>query len=223
MTEFLALFKFSEKRHLLALQKEGHLHCETLQYFSDIEDTIGRGDSLETVTDLYYLDENTIVNIKNVGDPDSEYKRIKINSGQLINRGETNIGNIFCLYSIRLHKFHLGKEFTIPVECKSLGDHYLIIKDANEFLTRVKNKLTELKLDARYGYIQYKDFLTYTGKKTIFEKDIKLSYQNEFRLFIHNSENKVLDIKIGSIEDISSIGICEELTTVNFFDNNNIS
>jgi hypothetical protein len=221
MEEFVALFKFSEKRHLIALQKEGHLHCETLQYFSDIEDQCGRGDPLESVTYMMYLDENTIINIKDVDAPDSEYKRMGVATGHLRHSEETHIGNIFCLYSIRLGEHDLGKEFTIPNECKSLGDHYLIIKDPTEFLMRVKNKLTELKLEANYGYIQYKDFSTYTGKKTIFEKDIKLLYQNEFRLFIHNSENKVLDIKIGSIEDISSIGVCEELTTVNFFDNKN--
>lgn len=39
----------------------------------------------------------------------------------------------------------------------------------------------------------------------MFEKDIKYAFQKEFRIFIETTVQQTLDIKIGSIADISEI------------------
>lgn len=217
MKEFIALFKFGKLEHLTALQEEGHLHCKTLQYFSELEDQIKRGDELEGVTDIINLDGGSF-KLKDVNAPDSTYsKAFTIDTGKLLQKAKKISGNIFCLYGISLERDHLKNEHIISEEIKAFGDHYLIIKDCKEFLKRVEKKLTQEKLTGTYGFITYKDFSTFTGKKSHFEKDILFQNQNEFRIFINNREDACLDIKIGSIADISEIGSSKNLETIDFY------
>jgi hypothetical protein len=56
--EFAGVFiKFGNEPHLLKLQKEGLLHCNTIEYFSNLEDGNLRGDDLENIVELDYLAE----------------------------------------------------------------------------------------------------------------------------------------------------------------------
>ena len=48
--------KFGAKEHLCEMQKEGLFYCNTITYFSKIEDN-HRGDSLESVIKLQYLEK----------------------------------------------------------------------------------------------------------------------------------------------------------------------
>ncbi|MGI4020618.1 MAG: hypothetical protein ACRYFA_03870 [Janthinobacterium lividum] len=217
MKQYVALIKFSKYHHIVALRDEGHLHCETLNYFSKLEDNSVRGDKFETISEMRYM-ENFIVKFKNVGAPDSDYRIFKGINGNIFN-SEENMSNIFCLYSLRFKSENLKQQYVIPEECKGIADSYLVITDPKEFLIRIQSTLEKLKLNGRYGFVAYKDFSKFTGKKTYFEKDIHFSPQNEFRILIDNISSSVLDIKIGSIADISHIGYCNDLDSISFYDN----
>lgn len=216
----MALLKIGKLDHLEALREQGQIHCKTLAYFSTLEDTILRGDELEGVTTIVNLDGGTI-QMKDVDASDTAYcKPIDIHTGRMFHRSEDAKGNIFCMYSIAVDKHELGNNHLITDEAKSFGDHFLVIKNWNEFLRRVAVKLETLGMTGKYGFITYKDFTKYHGKKTLFEKDLAFKPQQEFRIFIHNESTEPLDLYIGSIADISEIGCCIDLEGMSFYDIN---
>jgi hypothetical protein len=222
MKEYVALFKIGRLEHLQALRDEGHLYCNPLRYFSKLEDNIRRGDELEGITAIKNLDGCTL-RMKDVGAPDSTYsKPININTGKLMHSADNAKGNIFCLYSIGIDRHELRNDYNINEEAKTLGDHFLIIKNYHEFLKRVRVKLEELGMTGVVGFITYKDFTGYSGDKTHFEKDLAFAHQQEFRIFINNQSEEILNIKIGSIADISEIGCCINLDAITFYDSNEI-
>jgi len=54
----------------------------------------------------------------------------------------------------------------------------------------------------------YIDLYKYSGQKTLFQKDISYSWQEELRIILYTDKHKVCDpfrFSIGSIEDISTI------------------
>ena len=53
--------------------------------------------------------------------------------------------------------------------------------------------------------MEYIDFSTYNGERSILQKDIKYSYQNEYRIMFSNDKINPLSVRIGSLEDISTI------------------
>ncbi|HTN19706.1 MAG TPA: hypothetical protein VL125_04490 [Pelobium sp.] len=221
--KYFALLKFGELPHLISLRDKGHLHCKPLSYFADLEDECYRGDPLEKVNYIHNFD-GAEIRIKDVDAPDSEYKMLgTANTGVLHQSYGICPGNLFCTYSFRLDKQELQKEFIIPKECLKLGNHYLVIKDFEEFIKRVGQRLLKLNYQARHGFVGYKNFSKFTGEKTVFEKDESFAFQKEHRIFITNPTDQPLDIEIGNLTDISEICLIEdEEHTISFVDNNSV-
>ncbi len=88
---------------------------------------------------------------------------------------------------------------------KGFGNHFLFIKDPHEFLKRTRNAIKKSNHRFSCSMVQYLDFSEYTGKKTVFQKDIKYTVQKEFRIFIENTSGKPIAIEIGDLSDISVI------------------
>lgn len=217
---YFALLKFGKLEHLEALRDKGHLHCKPLNYFADLEDECHRGDVLEKVSYLHTID-GAEIRIKDVDAPDSEYKLLGVaHTGVLKKSYEVSPGNLFCTYSFRLDEEGLSKEFILPEECLKLGDHYLVIKDFEEFIKRAGRRLSALNFSARHGFVGYKDFSKFIGTKTVFEKDVSYRFQKEFRIFITNPTDQPLDIEIGTLADISEICQIDDEHTIMFFDVN---
>lgn len=218
--KYFALLKFGKLEHLEALRDRGHLHCKPLNYFADLNDECYRGDPLEKVSYLHNID-GAEIRIKDVHAPDSEYQLLGIADTGVIQKSyEISPGNLFCTYSFRLEQNDLHKEFVIPEECLKLGNHYLVIKDFEEFIKRAGQRLSDLDFSARHGFVGYKDFSKFIGTKTVFEKDTTFAFQNEFRIFINNFTDQPLDIEIGSLADISEICLIDDEHTITFFDVN---
>lgn len=218
MEEYVALLKIGKLEHLHALREEGFLYCKPLKYFSELEDNIHRGDELEGVTAIMNLD-GAKLRMKDVDAPDSEYSNpMMVSTGKMLHKADHAKGNIFCLYSMCVTKDALGKNHVITDDAKAFGDHFLIIKNYREFLKRIEAKIAELGMKGNFGFINYKDFAGYTGKKSHFEKDLLFKDQQEFRIFINNEAEEVLNLQIGSLADISEIGCCIDLEAINFYD-----
>lgn len=93
------------------------------------------------------------------------------------------------------------------------GEYVLIIKNGDEFFNRVKKGL----LDAGYGftrdYVQYYGFNNIEHLKQVqnnnariaFWKREKYSYQQEYRLLVHDLVDDHLSVDIGDISDISKL------------------
>ena len=57
-------------------------------------------------------------------------------------------------------------------------------------------------------FVNYLDLQTYTGKKTLFQKDLSYQWQQELRILINTDKYKLDDpfkLRIGNIEGISTI------------------
>jgi hypothetical protein len=172
--------KSGEKKNLIELQKNGRVYMKSLSYFEKCED-ISRKDSLEKATFIinnppkpYYLK----VKRYNV---EEEYITVGLINNSI---GKGYEGYIFCM-----HYLNLGDETEKDFQIKSKDDHMLII-NSNLFLKALKDKLEEDKTKYKYGLIRYKDFNSYVGDKTPFEKDLTYKDEYEFRLFIPMKETK---------------------------------
>lgn len=93
--------------------------------------------------------------------------------------------------------------FTINERVKGFGDWFVFIHDTHTFLKRVKERLDQLKIPFESNIVQYLNLKKYSGKKTVFQKDLTYDYQQEYRFFLKNRKPDPLVIEIGSIADIS--------------------
>ncbi len=187
------------------MQKEGHVFCNTIKYFSTLDDFV-QGDELEKAW-LVDNSKDSILQIKPVDAPDSEYINIKL-SKLLMNR-EDPFGNLFCLYSLNMLEMEYGEKWMIPQKLLEKYEAYLIITNVDAFLERLHKALDTRKLCWEHHLIEYKDFSNVKTEKTIFQKDKTYDYQKEFRLFIHHDEEKEIELMLGDLSDITHVQTTE--------------
>ena len=197
------LIKIGKKEHIDDLQKNGTIYMNPVSYFNSIEDNGLRGDTDEGITRIQQLGYLTLF------DNGKELPIHDINekfSAQWKTREPEFAGNIYSLYSISSEDSSSEdfQNFSVHERNCEFGDCCLIIYNTKEFITRVKEKVSELDYKLDCDLVKYYDDQTYSGNLGIYHKPIKYNYQNEFRLFVKRVENSVLSFKIGSIEDIST-------------------
>jgi hypothetical protein len=200
------LIKFGEHEHLKDLREKGLLYCNPIQYFTSIEDQDLRGDDLENVVNLHYMESGTVT-ISPVGEkPSASSTVMPFQNFRLTSRIVEPFGNLFCLFAINLLDKPIGDIFTISERVKSFGDSFLLIYDSNTFLNRVRSAVRKHQLKVNADLVEYIDFSRFTGKKTVFQKDLRFVYQQEWRLYIRSNKNEPIGLEIGSLEDISIWG-----------------
>jgi hypothetical protein len=210
MKDFKGLFiKIGKLEHLKILQKEGLLHCATLQYFANLKDAQGKGDSLENVVNLTFYEDAMMYLIPedlNTG----KIVPLNISGSHKYGKIKSHCGNLYCLYSFNFNNLPLNQIQKFIVDGQ-LGTHALIINNSDIFFKRLERTLKNEKLQYQSGFIEYIDFSKYSGDKNFFQKDIKFEKQKEFRILIHYSEEQDLQLKIGKLDDISDLISVEEL------------
>jgi hypothetical protein len=204
--------KFGEYEHLENLFLKGLLYCNPISYFTKIEDQFLRGDDMENITSMHYMDGGEVVIYNHGEEPTEDSIRMPFRDMHMTSRITEPFGNLFCLYAINLLNKPFGELFSISPRVKEFGGYFVIITDTRAFLKRVNTALN-LKGFKEFSanMVEYKDFSRFTGKKTVFEKDIKFAYQQEWRLFIANTLDQPLLIEIGSLEDIALFGPSENI------------
>lgn len=196
--------KIGQYEHLKLLQSEGHVYCNSLTYFTKIEDDSVRSDKHEDAFEFESFN-NPKLQIKLPDEPDSMYKNVDVTWVQLVKRYSNALGNLFCLYCVDMT--NAKDEGQIFVDEKNIlfGSHALIMLDTDEFEKRLYSELERKGLKYHFGHINYIDLKNLSGRKTLFQKDKCYSYQNEFRIFIENNSQEPLSVKIGDISDISRL------------------
>ncbi len=201
--------KFGEFQHMLDFQQKGLLYCNPINYFTALEDNCLRGDDLENVVEMIYMESGEVQFGKPEEIPIKDGIKMPFHDAKLKSRIIEPFGNLFCLYKINLLDKPIGEIFTVDVRMKSFGECFLLIHDSHEFLKRVKSKLDQLKFVFDGNFVNYLHLSNYTGKKSVFQKDLKYEYQQEYRIFIKNKTSDPIIIDIGNIEDISIL--CESI------------
>ena len=206
MSFFGCFIKFGKKEHIINFHAKGQMRFGPVDEFAKMEDGNLRGDELENVAELKYFGDSKIY-LKPVNAPDSEYKSLDAVNAKMMSRYTEPIGHLFCLYAINADRKSINTTFRIDASVKGFGEYFMIIKDTDEFLRRIRIAMDKQKWKWSYSMVEYVDFTKYNGKKTVFQKDIKYSYQREFRVFIKNKASNPLFLEIGDLSDISVI--CE--------------
>jgi len=203
--EIRLLVKFGAKEHLERMQKKGILYCNTITYFSTIEDE-HRGDPFESVNKLQYR-ENTVIQLKLANDPMSEWKNLNLTRMLYRETCKEPLGTLFCMSAFKLTPtkdisiFHFDKRF--------LDFRYaLIILRQDIFIQRLQEALSKLNFKTCINIVEYLHLHKYSGEKNLFQKNIKYSWQEELRIIFYTNKYKKYDpfeFSIGNFEDTSEI------------------
>lgn len=205
--------KFGAEEHLKQLQKDGILYCKSVLEFAKMENDEARSDQFENVIKLELLNDK-IVWLKEKNNENAEWKRLNVNYGQFKLSDEKYKGNLFCMSSFPL--ISETTEFEIILDKRFLekfGTHYLLVLNQPEFFKRIDKELRGNNIDYVRGEVEYKDLKRHSGNKTIFDKDLFFSWQNEYRFFIKTDATEFKIFNIGSIEDITEVGQLTESTS----------
>jgi hypothetical protein len=198
--EIKAFLKSGKEEHIVKIQKYGELYFSSLSTFVNSEDNT-RKDHQETAGYLEHLNPNkaSILTLFNTTD-DSEVLKLQLNYAQLAHHYLR--GYVFCLHCFDLDDIKIDEAINFNLK----DDTTLLITNPVRFIELIKETLTKMGLPLYYSKVIYKDLKYYSGKKTVFEKDIRYKNESEFRIFIPvEVTNSFLFIKVGNIESISTL------------------
>ncbi len=225
------LMKFGSEENLKKLQA-GQLYMKNLKYYVGLEKTTDD----EVVGDKYdgqmvLQDVKIYINTVDTDEFIAQFDAptVSMNLGYLDRP-------VFCMFMFD-YRNHVEKQLdgdTLTVKylfteeqlekIPSFGDSVLIIKNGDEFISRVKKGL----LDAGYGFtrdhVQYYGFNNIEHLKQVqkdnsriaFWKRDKYTYQQEYRFLVHDSVDDFLSVNIGDISDITDLRKTEELLNTCF-------
>ena len=228
--QFWLLFKIASRERLKQMQS-GLLYMNSLDYFSSLQDEVSldlRADNYENVHGILRAGptENGHTEIwMEIGD-----KKVKLDERFPLTAKYNITKNImlFCMGCLAEDRNGnlIGdtKEGVVFDEkLKQFGDHVLTIKNPVEFWKRYTKALTIRKgifkppiVHEGCGRVDYTNIYTFSGAKGIYLKDQRYEWQREFRLAIGADDgalnaNGALELRIGTIKDISEIFPIEQL------------
>ena len=203
--EVVILLKFGQKEHIENLLTKGEVYMNTIQWFKTYEkDGIG---------DIY----EGAIEVKNIKNGKTTFKTpnntITVNNTNLQFRKHQkgHVGNIFSTYAISNLLLNRKSIHKIDKIMMKFGSHCLIIKDVNQFLNSITNKLTELGIENSHNIVKYKNLKKNNHQLSLFNKTHLLSYQKEHRIIAYTKNDSALKFNIGSIENYAEIFTTEEI------------
>ena len=196
--------KIGEREYIEQLQRDGIVYCNTLKYFTKVEDGQIRGDSHENAFDFKTYDKPRL-QIKPANDPNAVFKDVNVTWAQMVTRNPEPYGNLYCLYCVDMTNAGSEGQISVDEKNKEFGSHVLVLLNSEMFEEKLYNELKNRNLEYHFGHVNYLDLKKHSGRKTLFQKDIKYSFQNEFRIFIENPTQDTLILKLGDLSDISVI------------------
>lgn len=222
---FWSLFKVSSYERLVEMQK-GILYMNSLDYFSSLKDEESlalRVDELEKVYGVLRAGKNSTGHATLSIDMGNG-KELDLGPESILTANFARPKNImlFCMGA-----FADGQNGLIPGENSDtivfdkkfleFGSHLLLIINPGEFSKRINRaiKKDEGIFNSKYfhdgyGLVNYKPLNEYSGPIGLFTKDLRYSWQMEFRLTfgVENeclNNNGAYELNVGDISDISHI------------------
>ena len=137
---------------------------------------------------------------------DFEYIKIQLHALDYI--------NMFCMYAISDDESKIDSmgEHKLSQEMNNLGNYTVAIKDNNEFVNRIKSAAKNNNYQLAKGPITYYEQKTgmpahEIGMKTLFYKEDKFEYQQEYRFAFDSKtqESNPICLNIGNIHDITML------------------
>ena len=202
--------KIGDKKYMDRFIENGEIYISRLKRFRDIEEA-ERRDTHDGITHSYQPNQvNVLINeilIKGVIGP------IRIDEG-------TANPLIYSMYGF--NNSQLGTEPLFDKRCYKFGNTCAVIKDGQEFFSRIKNYCKSNKLELEGKLVDYVDFDSHHGEMGSFRKYKQWhEHQQEFRLvFDDNTSEKDKIISLGSLNDIAELFPTSEINNIIKITNN---
>ena len=114
--------------------------------------------------------------------------------------------NIYCLHTPRRNDY--GK--LLGLDRLGFGDSYVLFWDANEFLRRLTQAITQAGHQPHYALVDYVDKSRYVGPMGAFRKFSHYSCQKELRVAALPGTGRPLSLYLGNLSDIAMMGQANE-------------
>lgn len=186
---------------------KGRFICNTLNYFKNYEDKEKNniGDVFEGIGRRVTTSSGATLQVNG---HDIDYKELHFHSNKHLNM------NAFCLYgpntkedeNITLES--IEELIRIQEDARNLGEYFVVIHNAAEFIRRMNEHLYTLEFQFKSGCVEYKELtedFEIPSDQIGFIKANEYSHQKEFRYLIDTGRNtdEAIFLEIGSISDIA--------------------
>lgn len=203
------LIKVGKSSHIDQLQQEGLIYCNTLKYFRDIESSNKERHDGREGANSSIKGGNLQIFIPGRKDP----LPVQITKSHLNTYDDSTLmTHLYCLYAIT-PKHITGKPF-IDEKNIGFGEKALLLTRPLEFIERIKKAISQ-NIKCYYDLVDYYDDNETHEHLTVFQKPNQFEHQNEFRFHFKGHIGDTLEVRIGSIEDISQRLDSKLLTQVN--------
>lgn len=202
----LALFKFGDRDHIQRFVEDGLLYMNTLAYFAALEARSVRCDPDEGVAHVLHHEGLRIGFKQKVEDA---YRSIGPLAGPVRFRGPDSLrANVFCMYGLQ------ASTALSLVDSRNFafGDTFVLLKDGDEFLARVRKAAVVSGHTLEYRMVEYVGE-TYSGPMGPFRKYATFAYQSEVRLALLPGTGEPYKLRLGRLSDI--IALTGSLVDVN--------
>lgn len=198
----IAIFKIGSKDHMEDLLCNGHVYMNPLRYFAKLESNSPKADHEEGT--LYCMNaEGAKLRVQKI----NSWKTLgSIKGGIRYRNNDFDSVNIYCLHT----KMHNDYDTIFQLKQLHFGDYYILFKDANEFMNRLKFKLNSKGHQVESGLVEYFDKKSYSGPMGIFSKFSNHSHEQEFRIAVIPGTGQPMSVKLGDISDIAIFGNCSD-------------
>ena len=214
MNTWILLVKLYDQMKHVEDFLSGKLYCNRLTYFQELEEA-GRGDPDEGGI----LFEGVEMEIQADG---GEWHKIEGLTGPpRLNYPHINRLNLFCMTAFTVTAPVTASELidqmrsaiaeSLP-ECLKMGGHAVLVRDADEFIRRVKAAASLAEFQCWRGAVQYYDrypldhyLWDRDSIKPVYWKAKKFERQREYRVVLNTftEDSRPVTLDIGSIRDIA--------------------
>ena len=141
---------------------------------------------------------------------DGQYHEIPGVIGPIKWRNDTDVRvNVYCMHAVVVP--HHGSE-VVDSDNFKFGNTYALVMNIDEFLRRVRQAAERAGHEVSWKLIRYIDPASYHGPAGVFTKDVKFSYQSEFRIVMRPGTGEAVSLILGNLSDIMVTG---DLTSIN--------
>lgn len=208
------LYKILDPEHADDLRK-GHLYMNTLDYFRSVEGNDAQNDFGEGMCGALRKEQ-----LKQYGIYFDEELTAAIKGGVVLISDYYGLNNLFCLYKLPIDEWNktvvrpdsnlrqfdnIDKLEKVAVRVKGVEQFFTQVHDALQH--EIKEGIVEYGI---YGDVEYSNLWSHAdgpGTRSVFHKDAKYAYQNEWRLCLlrHSLENVPYRLSVGSLTDITEV------------------
>lgn len=203
--EIELIIKLGAQEHMRSLFEDGVIYMNTLEFYRTLEAHDERRDVNEGAERV----RNRRGGVLKRKNPETgTFEDIAQLTHSRIRELNSNLQNlnVYCLYYLKSEMPIKSLGTVIDQRTKlGFGDYAVIVADAGEFVTRIKQAAMNKGFQHFRSLVKYADFSEEDVEAGPFMKDQAFAHQSELRIAVHTGENRgaAIKIEIGSMKDIA--------------------